>query len=61
VKDLFLGLGKDETLVFGHIHRPFILERTANTGCWVSDAEKQNTYVEIDNGEMKLQSYFKSP
>jgi UDP-2,3-diacylglucosamine pyrophosphatase LpxH len=60
VKDLFLGLGKDETLVFGHIHRPFILERTANTGCWVSDAEKQNTYVEIDNGEMKLQSYFKS-
>jgi len=59
VKDLFLGLGKEETLVFGHIHRPFIHERTANTGCWVSDAEKQNTYIEIENGEMKLFNYEK--
>jgi UDP-2,3-diacylglucosamine pyrophosphatase LpxH len=59
VKDLFLGLGKEETLVFGHTHRPFIHERTANTGCWVSDAEKQNTYIEIENGEMKLFNYEK--
>jgi UDP-2,3-diacylglucosamine pyrophosphatase LpxH len=57
VKDLFLGLGKDEILVFGHIHRPFINGRTANTGCWVSDAATQNTYLEIDNGEMKLLSF----
>lgn len=57
VKDLFLGLGKDEILVFGHIHRPFIDGRTANTGCWVSDAATQNTYLEIDNGEMKLLSF----
>lgn len=57
VKDLFLGFGKDEILVFGGIHRPFIESRTANTGCWVSDAERQNTYLEIDNGEMKLLTY----
>jgi len=57
VKDLFLGLGKDDVLIFGHTHRPFIDGRTANTGCWVSDAQTQNTYLEINNGEMKLQTF----
>lgn len=60
VKDLFLGFGKDEALIFGHTHKPFIDGRTANTGCWVSDTEKQNTYLEIDNGEMKLLSYWRT-
>lgn len=31
-RNFFLGLRKDERLVFGHTHRPFIEENVANTG-----------------------------
>lgn len=57
VRDLFLGLSRNSRLVFGHTHRPFIEDRVANTGSWVSDAKIQNTYVKIQDGKMELQIY----
>lgn len=57
VKDLFLGLGKDDRLVYGHTHRPFLDGSVANVGCWVSDATVQNTYLKVENGEMQLLQY----
>jgi UDP-2,3-diacylglucosamine pyrophosphatase LpxH len=57
VKRLFLGLMKDDALVFGHTHRPFIDEKVANTGSWVSEAAEQNTYVTIENGKMALKKF----
>jgi len=59
VRDLFLGLSRNERLVFGHTHRPFIEDTVANTGSWVSDAEVQNTYITIENGKMELKIYRK--
>jgi UDP-2,3-diacylglucosamine pyrophosphatase LpxH len=60
IRDLFLGLPKNGRLIFGHTHRPFIDENVANTGCWVSDATTQNTYIKIENGAMKLMTYQKA-
>lgn len=57
VRDLFLGLGKGNKFVYGHTHRPFLEDSVANTGCWVSDADEQNTYLKIENGEMQLLRY----
>jgi len=57
VKDLFLGLSRDSRLIFGHTHRPFVEDNVANTGSWVSDAKKQNTYLEIEGGKMELKTY----
>lgn len=57
VKDLFLGLGRDDRLVYGHAHRTFIDGSAANVGCWVSDATVQNTYIKIENGETQLLQY----
>jgi hypothetical protein len=59
VKRLFLGLMKDDVLVLGHTHRPFIDEdkKVANTGSWVSEAAEQNTYITIENGKMALKKF----
>jgi UDP-2,3-diacylglucosamine pyrophosphatase LpxH len=59
VKRLFLGLMKDDVLVLGHTHRPFIDEdkKVANTGSWVSEAAEQNTYITIENGKMTLKKF----
>jgi len=62
-KNFLLGMKPHENLIFGHTHRPFIKKdrKVANTGSWVDelpDKEKQNSYVEIKNGEMELK-YFK--
>ena len=54
VKDLFLGLGKTDRLVFGHTHRPFVDGTVANTGSWVSNAQVRNTYLKIEEGKMSL-------
>ena len=54
VRNIFLGMRKDEKLVFGHTHNPFIQEDTANAGSWVKDASRHNTFIEIKNGKMDL-------
>ena len=58
-KYFLLGMKPDERLVFGHTHGPFInKEKTvANTGSWIDELKEkkyQNSYVEINNGEMQL-------
>jgi UDP-2,3-diacylglucosamine pyrophosphatase LpxH len=50
------GLADDEFLVYGHTHEPFVRKDVANAGSWVSDAERSNTYLIIQNGKVKLQS-----
>jgi UDP-2,3-diacylglucosamine pyrophosphatase LpxH len=47
---------KDEILVFGHTHHPFIndAENVVNTGCWVTDSTVHNTMVELSGGKPRL-------
>ena len=58
-KKAYSTLNADETLIFGHTHRPFIssYSRVLNTGSWVSDAEFHNTFVELEDEEMKLPQF----
>ena len=60
IKNIFLGLKEDEKLIFGHTHRPFQNQEVANPGSWVSDAIEQNTYIEIEDGKMKLKKFEQS-
>jgi UDP-2,3-diacylglucosamine pyrophosphatase LpxH len=50
------SVGQGETLVFGHTHRPFVSndQKVINSGCWVSDAQISNTFVQIEGEEMRL-------
>lgn len=57
IRRLFLGLMKDDALIFGHTHSPFIYENVANTGSWVSDTTEHNTYIVIKDGKMSKHSY----
>jgi predicted phosphodiesterase len=55
-KKAYLSVKEGEILIFGHTHRPFISSdnKVLNTGSWVSDAEFHNTFVELEETEMKL-------
>jgi UDP-2,3-diacylglucosamine pyrophosphatase LpxH len=55
-KKAYSTVNADETLIFGHTHRPFISSdgKLLNTGSWVSDAEFHNTFVEVEDKETKL-------
>jgi len=47
----------EEFVVFGHTHRPDLGERHVNSGSWTNrspDSVPQNTYVEIDQGEITV-------
>lgn len=65
IKNFFIGLEKDEKLIFGHTHRPFPLNKggvvntdVVNTGSWVNEVpEHKNTYVEIKDGKMYLKTF----
>ena len=59
VRNFFLGLEYDEKLVFGHTHKPFVDEDTANTGSWVKNGHEYNTFIKIENGKMKLKKWEK--
>lgn len=50
------SVGEGETLVFGHTHKPFVSNdhKVVNSGSWVSDAETNNTFVEIEGDQIKL-------
>jgi UDP-2,3-diacylglucosamine pyrophosphatase LpxH len=61
VRNFFLGLEKDEKLVFGHTHNPFVDEDTGNTGSWVKYGPIYNTFIEIENGKMRLKKWEKKP
>lgn len=65
-RNLLLGLGPEENLVFGHTHIPFKEEVkpriwVGNTGCWgeeVTDPSTgkpaSNSYLKIYDGNMEL-------
>ncbi|MCK5608146.1 metallophosphoesterase [Candidatus Pacearchaeota archaeon] len=59
VRNFFLGLENDEKLVFGHTHNPFVDEDTGNTGSWIKKGPVYNTFIEIENGKMKLKKWEK--
>jgi len=48
-----------ELLIFGHTHRPFVspTQSLVNTGSWVSDAKTSNTWIEIEEKEVRLMQY----
>ena len=53
-----LGLQPSDILIFGHTHRPFKDERTANTGSWIMGPGKRNhTYVEITDQSFELREF----
>ncbi len=49
IRKTFKKVKKDEFIVYGHTHRPGIFpeDRIANTGSWVKDSKKYNTYFEF--------------
>jgi UDP-2,3-diacylglucosamine pyrophosphatase LpxH len=58
VRAIPLGLQPDDVLIFGHTHRPFKDDRTANTGSWVMERnKKEHTYVEITDNAFDLKQF----
>jgi Uncharacterized protein conserved in bacteria len=53
------SLKQGEVLVFGHTHRPFVSEdrRLVNTGSWVNEGEISNTYVELEERNIRLMQF----
>ena len=57
-RSFYLGMEKDETLVFGHTHEPFPLDNGAiNTGSWKKSPCNEYRYLEIDGGSADLKSF----
>ena len=56
---IYLGMHKDETLVFGHTHDPFHDEncRAVNTGSWKKHPCRDYRYLEICEGRAKPQTF----
>ncbi len=59
VKKLFFDVQEDEYFIFGHTHKLFLENnsKVANSGSWVKDAERHNTYIKIKNQQVKLKDY----
>lgn len=60
-RSIYLGMGKDDVLVFGHTHRPFddsdSKEGVVNTGSWKKNPCKDYSYVEIEDGQAVLKTF----
>ncbi|MDH3677607.1 MAG: metallophosphoesterase [Nitrosopumilus sp.] len=58
-RSFFLGMKPEEFLIFGHTHKPFcnIEKKVANTGSWVGDGDKVNTFVQIDSEKVELKQW----
>ena len=57
---LYLGMEKDETLVYGHTHDPFpqvIVNGAINTGSWNKKPCSEYKYVEIKGGQIGMKSF----
>lgn len=57
VTEKAVELYPEEVLVFGHMHNPFCEKDMANTGSWVTDADKKYSYLVIDEGDMELKFF----
>ncbi len=55
----YLGMDRDETLVFGHTHEPFpaVINGAINTGSWNKSPCSEYKYLEIDGGQVRPQSF----
>ena len=58
-RSFYLGMDKDETLVFGHTHMPFpqVINGAINTGSWNKKPCTEYKYLEIQNGEINQKSF----
>lgn len=61
-KCYLFGMKPDEILIFGHTHGPFINndKTVVNTGSWTGELKNkdyQNSYVEIEDGNIDLKFY----
>jgi len=56
---LYLGMDKDETLIFGHTHEPFpaVKNGAINTGSWNKSPCTNYTYLEISGGQVKSKTF----
>lgn len=56
---LYLGMDKDETLIFGHTHEPFpeVKNGAINTGSWNKSPCTDYTYLEISGGQVLPQTF----
>ncbi len=50
VRSAMIGGEQDESLIFGHTHRPFIskYKMTVNNGSWLTDNDFHNTFIKTD-------------
>jgi UDP-2,3-diacylglucosamine pyrophosphatase LpxH len=58
-RSLYLGMDKDETLVFGHTHEPFekVESGVISSGSWKKSPCPDYTYLEISEGEMTKKKF----
>jgi UDP-2,3-diacylglucosamine pyrophosphatase LpxH len=58
-RSFYLGMDKDETLVFGHTHMPFpqVDNGAINTGSWNKKPCTEYKYMEIRDGVIKPQNF----
>lgn len=58
-RSFYLGMDKDETLVFGHTHMPFpqVINGAINTGSWNKKPCTEYKYLEIQNGVINPKSF----
>lgn len=58
-RSLYLGMERDETLVFGHTHMPFpeVENGAINTGSWNKKPCTEYKYMEIKNGQIRSQNF----
>tara|TARA_Y100000034_G_scaffold85294_1_gene102309 strand:+ start:381 stop:1172 length:792 start_codon:yes stop_codon:yes gene_type:complete len=48
------SLKKNEYMIIGHTHVPFVRERIANSGCWIRGMK---SYIHIHDGTIELKDY----
>ncbi len=58
-RDVYLGMNREEVLVFGHTHDPFYEPENGviNTGSWKKRPCRDYAYVEISGGQPKPQTF----
>ena len=59
LREIFFGIQEDEFLIFGHTHRPLLKKdkRVANSGSWITYAQRRNTYIQIKDNDIQLIDY----
>lgn len=58
-RSIYLGMRREETLIFGHTHDPFKDDenRVVNTGSWKKHPCREYSYLEISDGQVQPRSF----